>query len=159
MAISTHETVEGGHGRVEPRTHQVCHEVGWLFSDRRYPDEPRFPSLAMIGIVESTTERGGTVEHERRYYLCSAKLDADTFARAVRSHWNIENWLHWGLDVVCHDDLARLRTGHGPANMAVIKHRALNLLHQARPTISLKNRRKRAGWNADYLAAIIQQTT
>ena len=83
-----------------------------MVSDRRYPGEPRFPGLAMVGMVESTTERGGQVEQERRYYLCSAKLDADTFARAVRSHWGIENRLHWVLDVVFHDDLARLRRGH-----------------------------------------------
>ena len=86
LAIGTHETVDGGHGRVETRNHRVCHEVSWLFSDRRYPGEPAFPNLAMVGVVESTTERGGQVEHERRHYLCSAKLDADTFARAVRSH-------------------------------------------------------------------------
>ena len=117
----------------------------------------------MVGVVESTTERGGKVERETRYYLCSAKLDADTFARAVRNHWGIENRLHWVLDVVFHDDLARLRTRHGPANMAVVKHMALNLLTQARPTTSLKNQRKRAGWNTDYLAHVIahviQQTT
>jgi len=61
------------------------------------------------------------------------------------------------LDVVFHDDLARLHTGHGPANMAVVKHMALILLRKAKPTISLKNRRKRAGWNTDCLAAAIQQ--
>ena len=166
LAIGTHETINGGHGveqrrspGVETRTHRVCHEVGWLFSDRRYPGEPRFPGLAMVGVVESATERVGKVEHEKRYYLCSAKLDADTFARAVRSHWSIENRPHWVLDVVFHDDLARLRTGHGPANMAVVKHMALNLLHQAKPTTSLKNRRKQAGWNSDHLAQVIQQAT
>lgn len=159
FAIGTHQTIDGEHGRIETRTHRVCHEIGWLFSDRRYPDEPTFPGLAMIGMVESRTERGGKVEHERRYYLCSTKLDADTFARVVRSHWGIENRLHWVLDVVFHDDLARLRTGYGPANMAVVKHMALNLLRQAKPTLSLKNRRKRAGWNTDYLAALVQQTT
>ena len=56
-----------------------------MFSDRRYPDEPAFPHLAMIGMVESETERGGKVERERRYYLGSAKLSAETFARAVRA--------------------------------------------------------------------------
>ena len=112
----------------------------------------------MVGMVETHTERDGKIEQERRYYLCSTQFDAETFARVVRSHWGIENRLHWVLDVVFHDDLARLRTGHGPANMAVVKHMALNLLKQAKPTISLKNRRKRAGWNTDYLAAVIQQT-
>lgn len=157
LEIGMHQTIDGGHGRVETRTHAVCQDVDWLFSDRRYPGEPAFPGLAMVGMVESRTERDGKIEQERRYYLCSTKLDAETFARVVRSHWGIENRLHWVLDVVFRDDLARLRTGHGPANMAVVKHMALNLLKQAKPTISLKNRRKRAGWNTDYLAAVIQQ--
>ena len=158
LAIETHQTIDGGHGRIETRRHSVCHDVEWLFSDRRYPGESAFPGLAMIGMVESRTERDGKIEQERRYYLCSTRLDAETFARVVRSHWSIDNRLHWVLDMVFHDDLARLRTGHGPANMAVVKHMALNLLKQAKPTISLKNRRKRAGWNTDYLAAVIQQT-
>ncbi|MCL4814930.1 MAG: ISAs1 family transposase [Vicinamibacteraceae bacterium] len=157
MAIETHQTVDGDHGRIETRRHAVCHQLDWLFSDRRYPDEPRFPGLASIGMVESQTEHpDGRTDRERRYYLCSAKLDAQTFARAVRAHWGIENRLHWVLDVVFRDDLARLRSGHGPANMAVVKHMALNLLQQAKPTTSLKNRRKLAGWSTDYLNALIR---
>jgi len=154
-AIQAHTTIDGDHGRIETRRHAVCHQVGWLFSDRRYPDEPRFPDLAMIGMVESETERDGRTERERRYYLCSAKLGAEPFARAVRAHWAIENRLHWTLDVVFRDDLARLRTGHGPQNMAVVKHFALNLLRQAKPAISLKNRRKLAGWSTDYLQKLL----
>lgn len=157
MAIETHQTVDGDHGRIETRRHAVCHQLDWLFSDRRYPDEPRFPDLAMIGMVERETERAdGNTDRERRSYLCSARLDAQTFARAVRAHWGIENRLHWVLDVVFRDDLARLRSGHGPANMAVVKHMALNLLQQAKPTTSLKNRRKLAGWSTDYLNALIR---
>lgn len=152
------KTVDGEHGRIETREHIVCHNVDWLFSDRRYPGEPVFPGLAMIGVVRSQTERGDKIERETRYYLGSAKLDVDTFARAVRGHWGIENRLHWVLDVVFRDDLSRLRTGYGPQNMAVIKHTALNLLTQAKPTVSLKNRRKRAGWNPDYLAAVLKGT-
>jgi predicted transposase YbfD/YdcC len=157
-ALETHTTTDGEHGRIETRRHAVCHDVAWLFSDRRYPGEVAFPGLAMIGMVEAETERGGKVERERRYYLCSARLDAATFARAVRGHWGIENRLHWVLDVVFKDDLARLRTGHGPANMAVIKHMAVNLLRRAEATTSLKNRRKRAGWNTAYLEGLIRQT-
>jgi predicted transposase YbfD/YdcC len=156
--LDTFETTDGGHGRIEVRRHAVCRDVAWLLSDRRYPGEVAFPGLAMIGMVESTTERGGKVERARRYYLSSAKLDAASFARAVRAHWGIENRLHWILDVVFRDDLARLRTGHGPANMAVVRHMATNLLHQARPTVSLKSRRKRAGWNTAYLETLIRQT-
>src|SRR4029079_12019890 len=121
-SLDTFETTDGGHGRIEVRRHAVCHEGAWLLSDRRSPGEVAFPGLAMLGMVESETERGGKLERERRYYLGSTPLDAAAFARAVRGHWGIENRLHWVLDVVFKDDLARLRTGHGPANMAVVKH-------------------------------------
>jgi predicted transposase YbfD/YdcC len=154
--LDTCQTTDGDHGRIELRHHAVCHTVDWLFSDRRYPGEPSFPDLAMIGMVEATTERGGKTEHEQRYYLSSARLDARLFARAVRAHWGIENHLHWTLDVVFRDDLARLRTGYGPENMAVVKHMAINLLRDAKPTTSLKNRRKLAGWNVEYLDQLIR---
>jgi len=157
-AVDTFEATDGDHGRIAIRRHAVCHDVARLFSDRRYPGEVAFPGPAMIGMVESTTERGGETSRERRYYLGSARLDAATFARAVRGHWGIENRLHWILDVVFRDDLARLRTGHAPANTAVAKHVAMNLLGQAAPSVSLKNRRKRAGWNTAYLETLIRQT-
>lgn len=155
LDIQHHQTVDADHGRIETRKHAICHEVDWLFSARRYPGEFRFPGLKAIGMVESETERNGSIERERRYYLCSTALTAESFARVVRGHWGIENRVHWVLDVVFRDDLARLRSGDGPANMAVVRHTALNLLNQAKPTISLKNRRKKAGWNHEYLAAVI----
>ncbi len=154
--IATHSTTDGDHGRIEERRHVVCHDIDWLFSNRRYADEPAFPGLAMIGMVESKVERGGKLAHERRYYLCSTRLDAVTFARAVRAHWGVENRLHWVLDVVFHDDLARLRTGHGPQNMAIVKHIGLNLMHSTKATASLKVRRKKAAWNTGYLADILR---
>jgi predicted transposase YbfD/YdcC len=157
-AVETCTTTDGDHGRIEVRRHAVCHDVAWLPSDRRYPGEVAFPGLAMLGMVESTTGRGGKTSRERRYHLGSARLDAATFAYAVRAHWGIENRLHWVLDVVFRDDLARLRTGHGPENMAVIRHMAVNLLRQAAPSVSLKNRRKRAGWNTAFLETLIRQT-
>ena len=101
-------------------------------SDRRYAGEPRIPHLAMIGMVQSHTRRGDKIEQERRYYLCSTRLGAEDFARAVRAHWGVENRLHWVLDVIFHDDLARLRSGFGPENMAVIKHMAMNMLRTPR---------------------------
>jgi hypothetical protein len=75
----------------------------------------------------------------------------------ARALGGVENRLHWVLDVVFREDLARFRTGDGQQNM-VIRHTALNLLSRAKPTVSLKNRRKRAGWNVDYLEAVIRQT-
>ena len=74
------------------------------------------------------------------------------------AHWAVENRLHWVLDVIFREDLARFRTGDGPQNMAIIRHTTLNLLSRAKPTTSLKNRRKRAGWNVDYLETVIRQT-
>lgn len=158
VPIQRGRTVDGDHGRIETRDHAICHDISWMFSERRYPGEFSFPGLAAIGMITSETERGDKIEQQTRYFLCSTKLDVETFARAVRGHWGIENGLHWVLDVVFRDDLARLRTGHGPANMAVIRHAALNLLNQAKPTISLKNRRKKAGWNQAYLAKVISRT-
>jgi predicted transposase YbfD/YdcC len=151
------ETTDNDHGRVERRRHFVCHEVDWLFSDRRYADEPRFPHLAMIGMVESAVERNGVLSSERRYYLSSTPLDAAAFAAAVRAHWGVENRLHWVLDVVFHDDLARLRTGFGPQNIAIVKHMTMNLIRNPKDKHSLKNRRKLANLNQDYLETLIRQ--
>ena len=151
------DSTDADHGRVEQRHHVVRHGIDWLFSDRRYADEPRFPHLAMIGMVLSHTQRGGRIEQERRYYLCSTRLSAEAFARAVRAHWGVENRLHWVLDVIFHDDLARLRSGFGPENMAVVKHMTMNLLRTPKDRHSLKSRRKLAGLNEDYLHALIEQ--
>jgi predicted transposase YbfD/YdcC len=157
-SLDRHATTDGDHGRIEVRRHVVSHDVAWLSTDRRFPGEPRFPGLAAIALVEAEVERGGKTTLARRYYLSSALLDARTFARAVRAHWGVENRLHWVMDVVFHDDLARLRTGHGPENMAIVKHMAMNLVQQATPTTSLKNRRKLAGWDPGYLETLIRQT-
>jgi predicted transposase YbfD/YdcC len=156
--FETEETVDLTGGRIETRRHTVCRKVDWMQSDRRYPGEPVFPGLAMLGRVETEVERNGKTERETRYYLCSLALSALMFARAVRAHWGVENRLHWVLDVVFRDDLTRFRTGDGPQNMAIIRHTAPNLLSRAKPTTSLKNRRKRAGWNATYLETLIRQT-
>ena len=110
--------------------------------------------MASVGPVEATIERAGGTNVARRYYLGSAKLDAETFA-AVRAHWGVENNLHWVMDVVFHDDLMRLRTGYGPANMATVRHIVLNLLRDAPGKQSLTVRRKLAGWNEAYLATVI----
>ena len=155
MVVDRHETTDGEHGRLEVRGHAVCHDVAWLFSDRRYPGEPVFPGLAMIGLVESHTQRDGKTAHERRYYLSSAKLDAKTFAGAARAHWGIENRLHWVLDVVFKEDQSRLRRGHGARNMAIVRHFAINLLRQLDDRRSLKTRRKLAGWDPDYMQSIL----
>jgi predicted transposase YbfD/YdcC len=157
VLFETNETVDLSGGRLETRRHTVCHKIDWMTSDRRYPGEPVFLDLAMIGRIETEVEGDGKIEHETRYYLCSLALCALTFARAVRAHRGMENRLHWMLDVIFREHLARFRTGQGPQNMAIIRHTALNLLSRAKPTVSFKNRRKRAGWNVDYLETLIRQ--
>ena len=157
-ACDRYETTDGDHGRIEIRRHAVTRDVAWLTGERRHPGEPRFPGLQAIAMVEAEVERDGKTTIARRYYLCSAQLDAAFFARALRAHWGIENRLHWVLDVVFRDDLARLRTGHGPENMAAVRHMAMNLVRQAQPTTSLKNRRKKAAWSTDYLETLLRQT-
>ena len=136
------------HGRLEERQHRVCQRIDWLRSDRRYPDERRFPALTTIAMVQATTERNGKISEERRYYLSSAWLDAKAFAGAVRAHW--------GIDVVIHDDPARLRTGNAPQNMAIVKHIAMNLIRHPKDKHSLKNRRTLAVLNNEYLESLIR---
>jgi predicted transposase YbfD/YdcC len=154
-ACERHETVDGEHGRIEIRRHTVCHEIDWLKSDRRFPGEWRFEGLAMIAMVEATVERAAGTSIERRYFLSSAKLSATRFAAAVRAHWHVENRLHWVMDVVFHDDLMRLRTDNGPANMAAVKHMSLNLIRQIHDNASLKVRRKTLAWDDDYLTTAL----
>ena len=155
QALGRHQTTDGDHGRIEIRRHAVCHDVEWLVSDRRFPGEWRFKGLAMIAMVEAEAERGGKISRERRYYLSSAKLSAKQFAAAVRAHWHVENRLHWVMDVVFHDDLMRLRTRNGPANMAAVRHMSLNLIRAIDDKASLKVRRKTIGWDDEYLFAAL----
>ena len=149
------ETVGKEHGRFEIRTHTVSHNIDWIASERSYPGAPRFPKIATIAMVESRIERGDKIESERRSYISSRALSAAAFADAVRSHWAIENNLHWTLDVTFHEDQSRLRAGHGAKNMAVVRHFALNLVRQANDKLSIKRRRKRAAYDPQYLLQIL----
>ena len=147
--------IDKGHGRIETRRYAVSHEVSWLSGDRRYPDEPRFPKLCAIAMVEASIEHAGAVTTTRRLYLCSAALTPERLAEAVRGHWGIENSLHWVLDVIFGEDQSRLRTGHGSRNMAVVRHFAINAVRLGKGRRSIKSTRKLAGWNPDELARIL----
>jgi predicted transposase YbfD/YdcC len=147
--------VDKGHGRIEQRTVTVAREVDWLDGDRRFPGEVRLPDVATIIRVASRAELNDRGRFETRYYVSSAALSAARAAEAVRSHWAIENSLHWVLDVTFGDDQSRLRTGHGAKNMAVVRHFAINLVRAVDDKRSIKLRRKCAGWNLEYLATIL----
>jgi predicted transposase YbfD/YdcC len=154
--VERFETLGKDHGRFEVRAHTVSHTVDWIASERSYPGAPRFPDITTIAMVESRIERADKIETERRSYISSRALSAERFADAVRSHWAIENNLHWTLDVTFHEDLSRLRAGHGAKNMAIVRHFALNLIRQVADKRSIKRRRKRAAWDPNYMLQILQ---
>jgi predicted transposase YbfD/YdcC len=147
--------VDKGHGRIEQRMVTVAREVDWLNGERRFPGELRLPEVATIVRVASRAELKDRSRFETRYYVSSATLSAARAAEAVRSHWAIENSLHWVLDVTFGDDQSRLRSGHGARNMAVVRHFAINLVRAVADKRSIRLRRKRAGWDPDYLATIL----
>ena len=154
-ALKTTVDVDKGHGRIEQRAVTVAHEVDWLDSDRRFPGEIRLPDVTTIIRVASRAELKDRGRFETRYYVSSASLSAAHAAQAIRSHWAIENSLHWVLDVTFGDDQSRLRTGHGAKNMAVVRHFAINLVRSVTDKRSVRLRRKCATWNPDYLATIL----
>ena len=136
--ISQDTTVDGDHGRIETRTTTVIHDVNWL------QERHKWPGLKAVAIVESSREIGGKIERETRYYITSLVMLAALLGPAIRSHWAIENSLHWVMDMMFRDDEIRVRTDHAPANFTTIKHMALNLLRRPSSKQSLRGRRKAA---------------
>jgi len=147
--------LDKNHGRIEERRCLVSDRVDWLSGERRFPGEYRFPGLAAIAMVEAAVELSDRSYRERRYFISSAPLSAERLAAIIRGHWQIENNLHWVLDVTFKEDLSRLRKGHGAHNMALVRHFALNLVRLVNDKRSLKRRRKRAAWDDDYLALVL----
>lgn len=154
-SLDTHVEFDKGHGRIEERICRVSRQVDWLEGDRRFPGEYRFEKLSAIAMIEARVECRGEISSERRYYITSRPLTAEQLAEAVRAHWRIENSLHWVLDVTFREDLARVRKGYGARNMAVVRHFAVNIVRNANDRLSLKTRRKLAGWDPNYLASLL----
>jgi predicted transposase YbfD/YdcC len=147
--ISRNQTVDGDHGRIETRTTTVIHDVAWL--QQRHD----WPGLKAIVMVESIREIDGKIERETRFYITSLLLPATQLGLIVRSHWAVENSLHWVMDMIFRDDECRVRTEHAPANFTIIKHMAHNLLRTAPGKDSLRLRRKVAAWDDEFLASLI----
>jgi len=147
--VSRHETVDGDHGRIETRTTTVVHDVAWL------QERHDWPGLKGIVVVESLREIDSKIQRETRLYITSLVLLAAQLGPIVRSHWAVENSLHWVMDMIFRDDECRVRTDHAPANFTTIKHMALNLLRNAKSKDSLRLRRKVAAWDDDFLASLI----
>ena len=151
--VSQHVTEERGHGRLEKRTYYVC------AVPKDLPSRQRWPKLKAIGVTFSETMRGDKPCHEARFYILSKKLSAQRFGKAVRSHWSIENRLHWQLDVTFQEDQSRIRLGHANTNFSILRRTALSLLknnHTAK--VGIKNKRLIAGWNETYLLELLLGT-
>lgn len=146
------ETVDGDHGRIETRRAEVLSDIDFL---RRGHD---WPGLAAIGKITATREIDAKATTATRYYLLSAPLSAARFAQVVRTHWTIENNLHWVLDVVLDEDQARNRKDNGPENLALLRRLALNLLRANKDKGSVRTKIKRAGWNDAFLLRLLANT-
>jgi predicted transposase YbfD/YdcC len=147
--ISQDTTIDGDHGRIETRTITVVHDIEWL------QERHDWPGLNAVVMVESSREVSGKTEQETRFYITSLVMLAHLLGPVVRSHWSVENSLHWIMDMIFRDDECRVRTEHAPANFAAIKHMAQNLLRNAPGKSSLRSRRKAAGWDDDFLASLV----
>ena len=147
--LSRDTTVDGDHGRIETRTTTVIHDIEWL------QERHDWPGLKAVVMIESCREARGKTERETRFYLTSLVMVAALIGPIVRSHWSIENSLHWVMDMMFRDDECRVRTDHAPANFTTIKHMAHNLLRTASSKDSLRLRRKVAAWDDDFLAGLI----
>lgn len=148
-AVSRDKTVDADHGRIETRCVSVIHDVAWL--QQRH----HWPGLKGVVMVESRREIGDRIEQETRFYITSLALPANQMGAIIRSHWAVENSLHWVMDMVFRDDECRVRTDHAPANFTTLKHMATNLLRRAASKDSLRLRRKVASWDDDFLVSLI----
>lgn len=144
--MAGHERVDPTHGRLVVQWSRVLPAHGIV-------DPAVWPKCRMIGVVDSLRKIGDqTSGIERRYYISSRELSAEDFARAVRSHWGIENQLHWMLDVVFGEDGSTVRKDHAPQNFSLLKKIVLNIirLDQTETTkCSLRKKRLLASWNDD----------
>jgi predicted transposase YbfD/YdcC len=150
-----HDDLDKAHGRIEQRFVTVSAQTDWLDGQRRFPGEYRLPGAKTIIRVRSRTELEDRCRFDTRFFISSASLTAAQAALAIRNHWQIENGLHWVLDVTFGEDQSRLRKGHGAKNMALVRHFAFNLLRQVTDKRSIKRRRKNAGWSTQYLETIL----
>jgi len=142
---------ESNHGRLEIRHHLMLSNIKELVDP-----ENKWENLQSIGMIESVRIVKGKTTIETRYYISSLPNNAQRFGESVRSHWGIENSLHWVLDVGFREDDCRIRKDNAPQNFAILRHISLNLLNQEKTSkTGAKNKRLRAGWDDDYLTKIL----
>ncbi len=151
--VSRHETLEKNHGRIETRITTATDDIAWL---KERHDWPGLESIVMVETVrEIGIHPGAKIERQTRFYIASVTADAEALGRAIRSHWSIENGLHWVMDMVFRDDECRIRKNNAPANFATVKHMASNLLRRDPGKDSLRVKRHVAAWDDDFLESLI----
>ena len=145
-----HETEDKNHGRHEIRRH-------WMMkSEDHLQRGPEWPELQTLGMVESEWTEKGNVKQECRFYISSMECEAERFAEAIRSHWGIENSVHWILDVAFREDDSRIRQGNAAENFSILRRLALNLIKQEKSAKGgVKVKRLRAGWDDNYFLKIL----
>jgi predicted transposase YbfD/YdcC len=149
-SFESHKWEDFGSGRIETRTAYLCNGLDLL------DDLQDWPAISSVVMIEAKRESNGKVEEETRFYLSSLKATAADFNHLVRSHWSIENSLHWHLDVTFNEDRSRICQDNAPANMGLLRKIALQVLKQASDKQSIKSRRKIAGWNDEYLMCLLR---
>ena len=152
--VSLHETLDKGHGRIETRRCRAVGELDWL---ELLGLKARWSKLASVACIESTREVAGHVETEKRYVISSLPADSRHILHAVRSHWGIENGLHWCLDVTFGEDASAIRLRNAAQNFSFLRRLALNLFRADKSrSISLPRKIKTAAYNPAHLATALQ---
>jgi len=150
-----YEDFDKAHGRIEIRKCWSTEDVNWITNLEKWE------GLKSISMVESTRIIDNKKTTETRFYISSIPANAKKISWAIRSHWRIENSLHWILDVTFNEDNSRIRRKNAPENMAIIRHAALNVLRKFKETTepknSIKGLRKKAGWDNNTLGTLILQ--
>lgn len=147
---STHESKSTGHGRIEVRRCTAYDAIDRLHKAAAWKD------VASFAVVERVRTVGERTSTERAYYISSLPADAERLALAIRSHWEVENRLHWCLDVQFGDDYARGRIGHIAHNLALVRHMALNLIRlDSSIKTSIKTKRLLAATSDEFRAALL----
>lgn len=145
-----------GHGRIETRVCTIINEVEHLKAAHS-----KWSSIKSIIKIDSTREIKGNKTFETRYYISSLHIEADKMLQAIRSHWGIENSLHWVLDMSFNEDCSRIRKDNAPQIAAILRHISINLLQHFKTqktgfeNASIKALRKICGWNTKYLDLVI----
>jgi predicted transposase YbfD/YdcC len=148
----SHEDTDAGHGRVETRACTVTNDLSFLSGKENWQN------INTLVKIESTrfTKATGETQRETRYYITSCKPNPESIGNAVRSHWGIENKLHWQLDVSFGEDKSRKRDRNAAENYSVILRMALNIIKNEKSTRrSVKGKRLKAGWDNEYLMKLL----